>query len=170
MKLSTHDKARIETVTARFVRKADGRINKREAKELARRYAVDVHWRFLRTDGDKLALRAPGDFARRWEEWLGETFKRERRAPRRWASVTFNGNETARHMGYYFGWLGPQSGMWPGDSLAWDPDYQVCDGRVGAWRVAHAKDCACGACWRPAPASRPGLAKTRAPELQAVHA
>ncbi len=148
MKQDEHTKQAILVATNRFLRRAKGRITKKDARELGKRYGSDLHWKYMRVSGDKLAMRRPGDFARIWSEYLGEVFKRERRAPRRWTHGV-NGPETARHLAFYFAWLGPSSGMWPGDRLAYDADHQGGGYRKGAWLVACASDCPCGKCWRP---------------------
>jgi hypothetical protein len=155
-------KLAIAAWTARFLRRSGGKLTKKEARELGTRYGTDLHWKYMRTMGDKIALRdastvtpdgrieGEGSFLRLWRrDSFGFVFSAERRAPRRWASSDYAGNEIARHMGYYFGWLGPQSGIWPGDFLAFDTTIDDVIGRERGWRVACAPDCPCGRCWRP---------------------
>lgn len=135
------DKSAIAMVTARFVRKAAGRITKREAAKLAKLYAVDIYWKYLGKDGDKLAMRAPGEFAKtfmsaKYLDDIGIAFKRERRSPMRGGS---RGTETENRLARIFAWYGPNSGMWPGDKLVLGTGYF---GRA-AWVVEHASDCPC---------------------------
>ncbi len=148
MNYLTNKPSPVDVATARFVRKANDRIGKRAARELGRLYGSDIHWKYLGVDGDKLAHRAPGDFAKLWAEYLGDTFKRQRRAPLR-VGHAIGGHAVNHHMAFYFGWYGPSSGMWPGDTLAFDPSPgpYTC-GRARGWRVACAQDCPCGRCWR----------------------
>lgn len=172
---SERDRRLIEVAAARFYRRARGRITRKDARDLGRLYGGDLHWRFMGSMADKLALREPtrtepcsvcegglcmlcddlgrvpveGSFLRAWREHLSLAFAFERRAPRRWSTSDYAGPETARHFGYFFGWLGPRSGIWPGDRLAWDPSFDDVIGRERGWRVACAPDCPCGRCWRP---------------------
>jgi len=159
MRLSVADKARARAVADRFLRRSRGKLTKREANELGKRYGVDLHWRFLGTSGDKLALRRPDFMVHLWSTlsfngWplFSDAFKNERRAPLRYSWLPFGGGEVARHMAYYFAWLGPQSGRWPGDRMAFDPTVENAVGHSGTWRVACALDCPCGKCWRPSEA------------------
>ena len=142
---ATQDPA-VGIATARFMRKAHGRIGKRAARELGRLYGGDLHWKYLGVSGDKLASREPGGFVKLWDRYLGLAFKRERRA----VPCVGSARETARHMAFYFAWLGPSSGRWPGDSLVFDAQPgPYSNGRAYGWRVACAADCPCGRCWRP---------------------
>lgn len=118
--MNAHDKLVIETWRLRFLRRAAGRIGKREARELGRRW-LDIAVRFA---SDNLEGREP--FAaiftaekKRWGAPAARDFARSRRA---------------RFFHY-----GPQ--VWPGETL-------VFTGR--GWRVQCAPDCACGKCYRPA--------------------
>lgn len=166
-KRDEHTKEAIAVATARFERRAKGRIGKKEIRELGRLYGEDLHWKYLRTSGDKLALRqpttedAPSSFIALWNEGFGRTFKVERRQPRRWPTSSYAGPETARHFGYYFGWLGPSSGLWPGDSLVFVETRENWAGHAGAWVVRCAPDCPCSrhcaVCRTPADAGHDSL-------------
>ncbi len=124
-KKSESTKKSIATATARFIRKAAGRITKREAAKLGRLYGEDIHWKYLGKSGDKLAFREPGEVAKRWADAkyadsIANAFKREARSPKR--SET-RGSETERWISYLFWFYGPSSGRWPGekfsDGLGW---------------------------------------------------
>ena len=121
MRRTEADKVRARAVANRFMRRSRGKLTKREANQLGNQYGIDLHWRFLGTSGDKLASRKPGYMAQLWaqrcfERWPtpGESFKSERRAPIRYSWLPFGSGWLANHMAYYFAWLGPQSGRWPG--------------------------------------------------------
>ncbi len=120
-------KAAIKTATARFVRRAAGRISKRECAKLGRLYGGDLHWKY---SDDTLAHRAPGDFAR---SWSSKTFPYKKY----WKA------DLSRRLAYLFCWYGPKFGHWPGDRLLL---------AEGGWRVSCAPGCVCGKCWRPTPA------------------
>lgn len=136
-------KTQIAIATARFARKGGGRLTKREAARLGRLYGGDSHWRFLRTSGDTLARRAPGDFAASWATWFGKVFKHQV------ATWTADGHraEVARHLARLFAWYGPSSQIWPGDQLVLSPPR--ADGCANGWRVLCASDCPSGKCYRP---------------------
>jgi hypothetical protein len=119
MARSEHVKKSIEVATARFVRKAAGRITKREAAKLGRLYGEDLHWKFLRTSGDKLASRETLEFSKRWGaakyiDSIGIAFKRERRNVPRYEHT--RGLVTTNHLAFLFWFYGPSSGRWPGES------------------------------------------------------
>jgi len=96
-----------EIFTARFVRRANGRLTKRECAKLGRLYGVDVHWKYLGVSGDQLVNREPNGYA-----------------------TTFKTLKESGHVGYLrdlptnlFWWYGPTGGyIWPGDRLVWDPE------------------------------------------------
>jgi hypothetical protein len=136
-------KKRIDTWTARFYRRASGRITKREAETLARRDAGD--WTYLARSADKLALRTP--IAELWGD--GSTFF-AREAKRDFAtygrgrpSAAYRGVD--RHVDYLFAWTGFDRE--PGSRLLLvGPSSNGCG---GGWRLSCAADCPCGKCWRP---------------------
>ncbi len=157
-------KAAIAAWTARFLRRSRGTLTKTEARELGARYGEDLHWKYLRVSGDKLALREPtitcgcggscvlcddrglrpGSFLRAWlDHDTPHAIASERRMPRRWASSDHTGSAAARHMGYMFGWYGPQSGIWPGDRLVFDERCEFWGGQRGSWVVRCSEDCPC---------------------------
>ena len=136
MARSEYTKKSIAVATARFVRKAAGRITKREAAKLGRLYGEDIHWKFLGSSGDRLEGRKPGDFAEVWKDarWcdsIANAFKSERRAPNHFGP---HGKETTRHLAL-FCWYGPSSGCWPGEKF-------VFNGTSGARRVVCGLSCA----------------------------
>jgi hypothetical protein len=146
--MDTHTKKSIEVATARFIRKARKRINKRECAKLGRRYGADIHWKYLGKDGDNLAKRLPGDFERSWKESryadsVANAFKRERREPHRYGT---HGTETTRRLAYLFCWYGPSHGQWPGDKYVFATNRG--EGLSDGWIVACASDCPCGKCYR----------------------
>lgn len=100
MKTSESTKKCMSERSARFYRHAAGRLTKKECAKLGALYGGDVHWKFLGSMGDKLAQRKPGEFAASWA-----AYKTHWRA------------DAARHLAYFFWWYGPNSGMWPGDTL-----------------------------------------------------
>ena len=120
-KRSESTKTSIAVATARFIRKAAGRITKREAMKLGRLYGEDLHWKFLGSSGDNLAKRKPGEFVETWEDarfgsCIALTFKRDSRAPKRGhGPYSPDACEIARHMAWLFGWYGPRFGEWPGE-------------------------------------------------------
>lgn len=84
---------------ARFVRRANGRVSKKELRKVATLYAVDLHYRFGGTDW--LEMRRPGSFA--------EHVKKEKRYPGAMEELRAFAKDKFFH-------YGPRSGAWPGDT------------------------------------------------------
>lgn len=108
------EKKCVATWTARFYRRAAGRITKKEAEKIGRRYGLDIHWKYMGSSGDKLSFRKAGEFHMGWEQ-----------KARYWRE------DATRHVAYYFCWYGPNSGIWPGDKLV--PSYE--GGKCRGWVV-----------------------------------
>lgn len=110
------EKVAIEVWASRFYRRAAGRITKVEARKAGRMYGASLH--YTRTNADKLTLRAANgfSFSKSWEAYKAH-----------WRT------DVARHLGYFFGWYGPNSGLWPGMKLKLAPP-DTC-GRYGGWVI-----------------------------------
>ncbi len=138
MKFTTTQKAEITTTAARFYRHADGRITKREAQKLGRLYAIDLHWKFMGTSGDKLASRACPAHRYSFAERFAEAKKHG------WLA------EFAQHLKDDMCWYGPNGGLWPGERLVF-----VMTAIGGGWVLPETA----------ARLARPGLAKAQ-PEAE----
>lgn len=119
--MGKHEKRIEDLWTARFARRARGRIAQRDARELGRR------WRDLavRRAEDNLAGRAP--FAAGYAD-----------AKKYGPDAVFRFSQSRRDRFYFYG---PRSNHWPGDTLVLV---------VGGWRTMCAAGCPCGRCFRPA--------------------
>lgn len=153
MKRSEHTKKQIEIATARFVRKAAGRLSKRECAKLGVLYGEDLHWRCY-ASADRLARRAPGEIVADWKAYLAAAFRADVAA---YGDGAWNNGPTLAHRrAMLFCWYGPNNGLFPGDTLVLRPADE--GGRCGGWVVQCHSACVCNACTARKRA-RPGLAK-----------
>jgi hypothetical protein len=115
--------AEIAMLSARWLRKANGRLTLKDARELAERQSGSYRYGFW--GNDQIAFRTPG--------WLKESYTEALDShPSHMAALRTRLTRADDLFG-----CGPTAGrLWPGDSLVWDPAWtSPYSPHVGAWVV-----------------------------------